>query len=303
MGPGTSGHPPQLLQVFRDLLKHINMVQGPKDALSAFKRLNDSTYISDPEDYQGNGHLVILSFWMNATPRPIARYVMEYRRLLPSARFVIILARTNDFIFKTSDAAQDAMLLPAVDALRSFAGPDNPVFIHLFSNGGVFKISNLLRLFKSKTGQALPVSSMIFDCAPGVATIKSGTRAIAFQLPKFWIWRILSKATLWTILVFLEVCRRVTRTPNTMEVASRRINDKALYRLPAEGLNRCYIYSDADQIILSNHVEDHIKYSESCGVAVHREKFEGADHVTAMMTDPVRYWAIVKRTLQPENSE
>ncbi|KAJ5267621.1 hypothetical protein N7478_010429 [Penicillium angulare] len=279
------------------------MAQTPKDALSAFQKLNDSVYISDPENYHGNGPLVLLSFWMNATPRPIARYVMEYRRLLPSARFVIVLAETNDFIFKSKDATQDTILLPAVDALRSFAGPDKPVFIHLFSNGGVFKVSNLLRLYKSKTGTALPISSMIFDSAPGVSTIKSGVRAISFQLPKFWIWRMLSKTALWLFLVFLEVCRKITRTPNAMDVASRRINDQSLYTPPTEGLTRCYIYSDSDQIIPSNHVEDHMKSSASCGVTVDSEKFEGADHVMAMMTDPIRYWSIVQRCLQLENTE
>ncbi|KAJ6028204.1 hypothetical protein N7540_003780 [Penicillium herquei] len=278
----------------------------PKAALSAFKKLTEFVYISDPEVdsiNNSNGHPIILAFWMNAGPRPMARYISEYRRMLPSSRIVILLAATNDFTFHYRDAAQDVRLPHAVDALRDLATPAKPAFIHAFSNGGVFKISHLLRLFKQKTGQPLPISSMIIDSAPGIATVAAGMRAIAFQFPKFWIWRLISKTMLWVYLVTLEVIRRITRMPRPMDVASRRINDKSLYQPPAKGLARCYIYSDSDKIISSDHVEDHIKDSEACGIVVRREKFQDADHVMAMKVDPERYWAIVKDYLPVESQD
>ncbi|KAJ5634833.1 hypothetical protein N7528_002675 [Penicillium herquei] len=281
------------------------MAKDPKAAFSAFKKLTEFVYISDPQESTNNtnGPPIILAFWMNAGPRPVARYIAEYRRMLPSSRIVILLAATKDFLLHYRDAAQDARLPHAVDALRDLATPANPAFIHVFSNGGVFKVAHLLRLFKQTTGHPLSVSSMIVDSAPGIATVAAGMKAIAFQLPQFWIWRLLSKTILWVFLVTLEVIRRVTRMPRPMDVASRRINDKRLYQLPAKGLARCYIYSDADQIISSDHVEDHIKESESLGIVVRREKFQGADHVMAMKMDPERYWAIVKDYLPLQSQD
>ncbi|KAJ5727620.1 hypothetical protein N7493_005440 [Penicillium malachiteum] len=273
------------------------MAKDPKAALSAFKKLTEFVYISDPETdstNNSNGPPILLAFWMNAGPRPVARYISEYRRMLPSSRIVILFSATKDFLVHYRDAAQDARLPHAVDALRDLATPANPAFIHVFSNGGVFKTAHLLR-------NSLPVSSMIVDSAPGIATVASGMKAIAFQLPRFWIWRLLSKTVLWMFLLTLEVIRRITRMPRAMDVASRRINDKRLYQAPAKGLARCYIYSDADQIISSDHVEDHIKESESCGIVVRREKFQGADHVMAMKMDSERYWAIVKDYLPLES--
>lgn len=80
----------------------------------------------------------------------------------PSSRIVFCRSTSNDLLFASGASSQSALLSPAVDALR-LAGPSNPVFIHLFSNGGVHKCAHLLRTYKEATGEALTVSSMLFD--------------------------------------------------------------------------------------------------------------------------------------------
>lgn len=274
------------------------MAPDPKAPLAAFKKLTESIYLSDPKSNLRVGPPVVLAFWMNATPRPVARYVMEYRRILPRSRIVIVLCSTNDFFFNSRDSAQDTRLPAAVDALRTFASPENPAFIHIFSNGGVLKASHLLRLYKRQTGQSLPVSSMIFDSAPGASTISSAVRAISFQLPQFWLWRVCSEAGLWVLMTGLEFFRRIIGAPPAIQIASRRINDLGLYSYSTPALSRCYIYSDADKIISSQDVEEHADESESCGLVVRREKFDDAQHVTSMMTDPERYWSIVEECIR-----
>lgn len=276
-------------------------MQTPESALSTFNKLNDHVYISDPEEFpdHSNPPLIVLALWMNAGPSALLRYGNQYRRMLPTARVVILRSETNDFFLGASDAIQSTQLAPAVDALRTFAVPGNPVFIHLFSNGGLVKTSHLMRLFKETTGSPLPVSSMVVDSAPGVTNIQSAMRAISFQLPKFWLWRLVSQAALWVYLVSMGIYRRIINAPNTVSVACQRINDKALYQPSGEkGLVRYYIYSDADKIVLSQHVEEHIRSSESCGIVVRPEKFEDAQHVMAMRTDPERYWAIIDKCLK-----
>ncbi|KAJ5644608.1 hypothetical protein N7507_010619 [Penicillium longicatenatum] len=276
-------------------------MQTPESALSAFDKLNNFVYISDPDEFPDNRNppLIVLAFWMNAGPSALLRYVNQYRRMLPAARIVILRSETNDFFLGSSDATQNTQLAPAVDALRTFAVPKNPVFIHLFSNGGLLKISHLMRLFKETTGKPLPVSSMVVDSAPGVTSIQSAMKAISFQLPQFWLWRLVSKAALWLYLISMAMYGRIINAPNAISVACQRINDRALYQ-PSweEGLVRYYIYSDADKIVHSEHVEEHIRSSESCGIVVRPEKFKDAQHVMAMRADPERYWAIIEMGLK-----
>lgn len=276
-------------------------MQTPESALSSFDKLNDHVYISDPEEFphRNTPPLIVLALWMNAGPSALLRYGNQYRRMLPTARIVILRSETNDFFLGSRDATQSAQLAPAVDALRTFAVPGNPVFIHLFSNGGLVKTSHLMRLFKEKTGYGLPISSMVVDSAPGVTSIQSAMQAISFQLPKFWLWNIVSKAALWVYLVSMGIYGRIINAPNTVSVACQRINDRAFYQSSGEeGLVRYYIYSDEDKIVLSEHVEEHIRSSESCGIVVRPEKFKDAQHVMAMRTDPERYWAIINKCLK-----
>lgn len=276
-------------------------MQTPESALSAFNKLNDHVYISDPEEFPDNINppLIIVALWMNAGPSALLRYGNQYRRMLPTARIVILRSETNDFFLGSSDATQSTQLAPAVNALRTFAVPGNPVFIHLFSNGGLVKTSHLMRLFKETTGEPLPVLSMVVDSAPGVTNIQSAMQAISFQLPKFWLWRLISQAALWVYLVSMAVYGKIINSPNTVSVACQRINDRTLYQPSGqEGLVRYYIYSDADKIVLSEHVEAHIKDSEKCGITVRPEKFKDAQHVMAMRTDPERYWAIIDKCLK-----
>lgn len=80
----------------------------------------------------------------------------------PNSRIVFCRSTSNDLLFASSISTQAARLAPAVDALRA-AGPGNPVFVHLFSNGGVHKCAHLLRTYKENVGEALTISSMVFD--------------------------------------------------------------------------------------------------------------------------------------------
>ena len=281
------------------------MAQVPEAALASFTKLNSSVYISDPKNPTDgeNRPLVVLAFWMNAAPRALVRYVNEYRRMMPVARIVIIRSTSDDFFFASSPSTQQDRLEPAVDALRTFAVPGNSVFIHLFSNGGVMKVAHLMRAFKDITGQPMPISSMIFDSAPGVATIESGMKALSFSLPQMYILRLISKLGLWLLLVTLQLFRSFMKIPNPMDIAREMINDKALFQPSAKkGLIRCYIYSEKDGLIHQHEVEDHIRYSESCGIVVRRERFLDSPHVGHMMMHPDRYWAIVRKYLKPSKS-
>lgn len=268
--------------------------------LTSFVNLAPSVYIQEPpdstEEPEKPRKIILLAFWMNAPPRALVKYVLEYRRLEPSARIIFILSSTEDFTLRASTRAQEARVAPIVEALRGSVSPRNPVFLHLFSNGGVCTTTHVLAAYKKATGKPLSISSMLIDSAPGRATVTAAARAFSYILPKLWILRLFSKAILYTVLICSVLVRKLTRTPDAVSRARRAINDTSmLHAAGSDGvLRRCYIYSDADKLIDCKDVETHAVAAEASGWKVRCEIFYGSQHVAHMRADPERYWKIVE---------
>ncbi|KAJ5167719.1 uncharacterized protein N7482_003313 [Penicillium canariense] len=278
------------------------MAPDPENPLAPFRKLGPSVYIQNPTDTttEDDRPLIFIAFWMNAPPRALAKYVVEYRRIVPSARIIFIRSSSNDFFFRSTASAQQARVAPAVDALRASVNPENPVFMHVFSNGGLFRTTHLLKAYRNATGNSLPISSMIVDSAPGTASTAAAMRAFSFALPKLWILRLLSKSALWVSLILIKAFQTLTRSPDAISLAREAINDTALVQAAnAKGVpTRCYIYSDTDDLVDWRDVERHASESEASGWAVRREKFQGTPHVGHMRAQPERYWSIVKEYLE-----
>ncbi|KAJ5676106.1 hypothetical protein N7462_009003 [Penicillium macrosclerotiorum] len=238
---------------------------------------------------------------MNAPPRALAKYVVEYRRIMPTARIIFVRSSSNDFFLHSTVHAQQTRLTPAVEAIRATATPENPVFIHLFSNGGLSSTIHMLEAYRKTAGRALPISAMIVDSAPGTASTSGAVRAFSFALPQMWILRLVSKGALWLALILFKVVLTITRSPDPISRARKVINDSSLVQpVNAKGaLARCYIYSNTDDLVNSHDVESHALESEACGWVVRREKFQGSPHVGHMRAEPDRYWSIVRDYLQP----
>ncbi|KAJ5103871.1 hypothetical protein N7532_004400 [Penicillium argentinense] len=270
--------------------------------LAPFVKLGPSVYLQDPANVTDGDDrpLIFIAFWMNAPPRALAKYAVEYRRLVPTVRIVFVRSSSNDFFVRATEGAQQARVTPAVDAISSFATPENPVFIHLFSNGGLSKTTHLLKAYKAATGTPLPFSSMIVDSAPGTASLRSAVRAFSFALPKMWILRLLGKTFLWLSLIMIKVIQAITRAPDVISRARKVINDLSLVQaVNAKGVpTRCYIYSDADDLVDYHDVELHASETEAAGWLVRRELFRGSPHVGHMRAEPDRYWGIVKQYLE-----
>lgn len=278
------------------------MASIPDNPLAPFAKLGPSVYMQDPSDSTGKDRpLIFLAFWMNAPPRALAKYVVEYRRIAPSARIIFIRSSSNDFFLRSAARTQRNRVTPAVDAIRAFATPGNPVFMHLFSNGGLSGTTHMLQAHYQATGKPLPISSMIIDSAPGTATLAAAVRAFSFALPRMWILRLISKSFLWMFLILFKVMHTITRSPDPISLARKVINDTSLVQAAkAKGIpTRCYIYSDADELVDWHDVEKHASESEACGWVVRRERFQGSPHVGHMKTAPDRYWAIVTDYLNP----
>lgn len=69
------------------------------------------------------------------------------------------------------------------------------------------------------------------------------------------------------------------------------LNNSELLRLEAP---RCYLYSEADEIVGWEDVEKHATQAEQKGWSVRREKFHRSPHVSHLKEDEERYWSTVK---------
>ncbi|KAB8212459.1 hypothetical protein BDV34DRAFT_184024 [Aspergillus parasiticus] len=285
-----------------------------ENPLSAYTKLSPSIYIQEPQSQsESNGapKTIILAFWMNAPPRALSKYVTEYTRLAPTARIIIILSSSKDFMTRSGKKVQEARLAPAVEALQASvsssssseekAKDQEQVFVHMFSNGGVFSTISLLTTYQKIVGRPLRISSTILDSAPGVATVSGAMKAFSFALPGPWLLRLLSKVALWVFFVLGALVRRLVGMSDAVSVARKAMNDQRLVCSGDGGdggkPKRCYIYSDADELVDWRDVERHANEAEARGWVVTREKFLGSPHVSHMRADPERYWGIVKRYL------
>ncbi|KAF9249397.1 hypothetical protein DTO013E5_2784 [Penicillium roqueforti] len=277
------------------------MATIPETNLGAFIRLAPSVYLQDPPNpsEKADRPVIFIAFWMNAPPRALAKYVVEYRGLVPSARIIFVRSSSSDFIWRLRAQTRRARVTPAVEAMRGLVTPENPVFVHLFSNGGMSSTTHLLQAWKNATGTPLPISAMILDSAPGSPSLRAGLKAFSFALPQMWILRLLGKGFIFAFLVLFKLIHSFSMFPDPISLARELINDTSLVRAAnSDGtLSRCYIYSDTDDLVDWRDVESHAVNAEAEGWVVRREVFKNSPHVGHMRTEPDRYWGIVREYL------
>lgn len=224
----------------------------------------------------------------------MSKYLAEYIRLAPTARIVYVTTTIRDFISGTSAEYQQRRLKPAVDAIRASTETGGSVFLHAFSNAGVFATNHLSRTFLHSTGWKLPLKSMVLDSAPGKASFSVTVKVLSYLIPKSGILRILGMVSIYVFAVVYWIVRRIGRMKDAVILSRQAINDASL--VPGE-IERCYIYSDKDELVGWRDVEEHSTEAERKGWVVTREKFVGAPHVGHMRVDPERYWRIITKIM------
>lgn len=303
------------------------------DPLAPFTRIAPSVYSVEPQTQSKDDNkglsTILIPFWMNTPPRAAVKYVVKYAELAPFARIIFLFTNSEDFY--KSRASHQLRLKPLIDILvacqgdkskiSSESGDDGSVYIHIFSNGGVFATAQLLQAYKAATGRPLRVSSMVIDSAPGKSNPSLAIKAFSYGLPQTMILRQLSYVVLSTVIwgAFLTrkclglIWRLFQKRPDKNDDAVIYGDDPLAYtrktildpefsvaRSPTEKIKMCYIYSDADELVPWKDVEEHAALASKStqgGRVVDLEKFRGTPHVGHMMSDPERYWDIVKRYL------
>ena len=233
---------------------------------------------------------------MDARPRHIAKYTAGYEKLYPSARIVAITTTSFDAVF-TTWAASHKRVEPVLEVLYALP-PDARLLLHFFSNGGSFTSTMIARKYQETMGKRLPTTALVLDSTPGRATYEATVRAFAVALPKNPV--IKAIGTLVLRLAFFLF--RLAYFLNGLMVQEGHLDLVERVRVDLNSMNlmdvncpRLYIYSEADDMVAWQFVEEHVQEAEKLGYAVDTEKYMDSGHCGHLTMDPKRYWMAVQR--------
>ncbi|ORY74512.1 hypothetical protein BCR35DRAFT_321910 [Leucosporidium creatinivorum] len=277
----------------------------------ALTRLSKDVYLSAPardssvvESVAKAGpQTVVLLGWMDAQLKHLEKYVQGYNKLYPFA--TILLLRSHQSSFYRPSSYLRRTLAPAVDHLRALhpsatPGPNSPILVHSFSNGGALGLKVLNELMSSSAvkgekeqepllgrGEGVPARAIVFDSSPGIGSLSLTLRAFTAPYKSWW-----KKGPAYVFILALYgvswLFRILLRRPPTLLALSDYLNTS----LPP--VPRVYLYSTTDLLIPSADVVAHAKAAKGRGVQVRMEEFEETEHVAHARKEPERYWGAVK---------
>jgi hypothetical protein len=272
-------------------MQHISRLYGLD-----FVRLSPSAFYRKPP---GNAkpswraiskdpHLIIVATWLNASPKQIQAYLSGYISIFPSSGLLLIVTTTKHFLFQPT-ARRIRELQPALRVLQNTKA-DEKVLLHIFSSGGTCAIYQLASAYRDQTSYPLPVSRIVFDSCPGVASYSSTVAAFSASLPR--------NPVLWTIGSVLYrilfriwfIAERLTKWKNIVRMAYEGLNEKALF---PDSAARLYLYSLADELIHWKHIERHADEARNVCHEVWRVRYTRTPHVYHMFQDRRKYWDAV----------
>ena len=280
-------------------------------SLADFIVIGPRTFLYTPSKPRP-GQLIILCTWLGAAHKHIAKYTALYRYVAPDARILLIESsvsiltstivshqRITEFApaaaavldtlaecqhLSYEDASFQTNRLPSSSSL---ARPQ--IILHVFSNGGMSSTANLLRVLRSRMGEPLALTGLIFDSCPGKgASYWQTFNAIIISFPKSIVWRFLGALLSHCFLLFLVVY-----------VACGHENPVTLWRRtpleesrPARGA--IYLFSREDRMIDWTDIKQHANEARMRGWRVKEILFEGSGHCAHLATDERSYVEAVK---------
>ncbi|KAF3391795.1 hypothetical protein DPV78_010329 [Talaromyces pinophilus] len=280
-------------------------------ALSNFTRINEIVLLRSPSSTESEGtrssrsssktlaggagatpETILLLSWGDAASKHIEKYTNMYTKLYPNARIILVRGGVADFLYR-SNSAQRKLVSPAVKILSESAD-ESTLLVHVMSNAGSKTWSTINKLYLETTGRALSNAVTIMDSAPGRWRFVQTWTALSRSLPRAFVPRMALSFVFGMILCAIQLKDYVTPGLDILDSVREQMNNTK--GMAKKGSRRCYIYSDADDIIGTGDVEEHAKEAESKGWAVELVKYKGSTHVGHYKQDPERYLDAIRRT-------
>ncbi|KFY47169.1 hypothetical protein V494_00122 [Pseudogymnoascus sp. VKM F-4513 (FW-928)] len=233
---------------------------------------------------------ILFLSWGDANARHIEKYTDMYAKLYPGAKIILVRGGVADFLYR-SERTQRNLVDSVVKMLSGSA--DDTLLVHVMSNAGSKQWSTINKLYFQSTGRALSNAVTIIDSAPGCWRSKQTWTALSRSLPRAYLPRLVLGFIFGIILGVMHLGTYLLPGPNLLEVVRDQMNDPAG---TVKGARRCYIYSEEDDIIGKEDVEEHARDAQRKGWEVELVKFQGSTHVGHFKHDPEKYIKAIEKT-------
>jgi len=230
---------------------------------------------------------ILLFSWMGAPVRHMSKFIDYYHtELFPKSPIILVLCTTQGFIGSPSTRA--ASVEPAYATFKSLDIDPSNVLVHIFSNGGVSTFRTFVSLTPTKS---FSPRMLVTDSAPGKATLRSSVNAFTIDIKGF--------ISRFFIVILIGLWFSLWKLKN-MVVGNGSILDrqKAWFvdgKAIDETTKRLFLYSDGDELVQSEFVEEVIKELEDKDFPVWSRNFGDTRHVGHMRAKPEEYWCEIAR--------
>lgn len=219
-------------------------------ALEGFKRLGRATYIHEPTSTLP----ILISSWLDAQPRHIAKYTSHYQKLYPHARILLISTSLPEVSWRAYYSYVHESRRPVIEFLLALP-KDTKILLYAFSNGGAITATAIAREYALRSGQPRPIKAKVLDSTPGGNNWNRAIKAFSMGLPKHPGWRILSSLFIQAFMGIYVTFNWVLRRKDRVMRMRAYLNDSNIFD---GGAKRLYIFSMADTMIFHGDVKDHI---------------------------------------------
>lgn len=222
--------------------------------------------------------VVFLLGWYSAEDKELAKYSAIYHlEGYVTIRYVL----PGEYLFAGKLGEVKDIAVKVLEAFFDLGLEENPIFFHLFSNGGGYIYRAVTEILNGRNpGQfaALKVAGVIWDSAPCRPTIQSGIRAYSLFSPggrsQPWYVSYLKMSPAWMWLLVKHYVVPSYWPANTlMSSYIQAITDDKM-QCP-----QLFIYSKADCITWYKDIQGIVAKRREQGFEVHEAYFEDCDHL------------------------
>ncbi|XP_030631364.1 transmembrane protein 53 [Chanos chanos] len=229
--------------------------------------------------------VVILLGWAGCKDRHLAKYSSIYTeqgcvtlRYTAPLKTVFI---SESFGYKELRSTAHKLL----EILYDYEVENNPIFFHVFSNGGFMLYRYMVELLQTHTQfSSLCVMGTVVDSAPGNQNVRGALRALQTTLgPNVNVLLLYFLLSLFAVMVVLL---RVVLYPMTKYFHKNHYD--AMMDHPAMW-SQVYLYSRADRVIRHRDVEKMVRALREKGISVESFDFITPAHVSLFRDCPEDY--------------
>lgn len=139
-----------------------------------------------------------------------------------------------------------------------------------------------------------PQCAIVIDSSPGGEGLQKAIHAFTAPIPSPFT-RILVTIFIATMFLYGLAMNKIFGTKSVVQTLKAELSNPRLLPWTSQQTPRLYVYSQKDDMVPWDEVQEHVEEEKVLGLNIRTEAFKDSPHVAHARTDPVRYWGAVKR--------